>query len=75
MAKMKRTKRSKLITNKPRVTDQNSGPQQLYEDRKLGHPDLKDAITKDLKRVRKQVGKKLDNRLLNRKKRESKSIK
>ena len=73
MAKTKNRKRLMPVKGQTKVTDQNTGPQQLYEDRKLGHPDLKDAITADLKRVRKRVDKKLNSRLLNRRKTTSKT--
>lgn len=65
MAKSKRERVSGEAKNKRPANDQNAGPQQLYEDRKSGHPDLKDAITADLKGVRKRVSTKLNKRLLN----------
>lgn len=67
MAKKSKGKLSPARKGKSPINDQNTGPQQLYEDRKLGHPDLKDAITADLKSVRKRVSKKINNRLLNKK--------
>ena len=68
MTKSKSEKASGRAMNKRPTTDQNNGPQQLYEDRKLGHPDLRDAITADLKQVRKNASKKMNRRLLNRRK-------
>jgi hypothetical protein len=73
MAKSKKEGRPDSSNEKAPITDQGKGPQQLYEDRKFGHPNLKDTITSDLKKVRHRVSKNINKRLLN--SRESKSSK